>query len=89
MVILMKTVSEKLAARLHKEFPELGIKPHTKLVRKRPDPYWPDGVPQSKWDKDLSADTTWVWSYSSMQDCLNGDIEIVANDLGFEVRVKT
>ena len=85
----MKTVSEKLAARLHKEFPELGIMPHTKLVRKRPDPYWPDGVPQSKWDKDLSADTTWVWSYSSMRDCLNGELEIIQHPCSREVRVKT
>ena len=85
----MKTVSEKLAARLHKEFPELGIKPHTKLVRKRPDPYWPDGVPQSKWENELSADTTWVWSYSCMQDCLNGELEIIQHECSREVRVKT
>lgn len=45
----MKTVSEKLAARLYKEFPELGIKPHTELVRQRPDPYCPKGEPQVKW----------------------------------------
>ena len=85
MVILMKTISEKLAARLHKEFPELGIMPHTQLFRKRPDPYWPVGVPQVKWDKDLKADGVRVYSCSNMNLCLRGTIEVVQREHAVEV----
>ena len=88
----MKTVSEKLATRLHKEFPELGIKPHTELVRQRPDPYWPKGEPQVKWCRENWTENgryNEVFSFSSMRDCLNGELEIIQHESSREVRVKT
>ena len=73
---MMKETSEKLAAKLAKEHPELGIKPHTNLYRVPPkDPS------QVKWHCGAHK----VWSSHSMAKCVTNAIKLVTHDDSIEV----
>ena len=70
---MMKETSEKLAAKLAKEHPELGIKPHTHLRRY---------TGKMKW---YGTESVAVWSARSMTDYLNNKTAVVVCDGGCEV----